>query len=237
MSSPGGKRLSQSAKEPKKSWFKAPLSKSMKNLRDLRGRRASAGSRMVSAPSLVRSPLQSLSPPLSRTHAETSATCVEEAIQGGRRAVRRLLDTERMFQARLDVLREDYLQTLRERNGDWPPRIARDRLYDAVSSVATFDDGFLAELERCAATFPDASFARVFEINIDRMQVYIDYAATWLEVEPLTAQEHMTNAALSLQNVRLVLSLYHSFVCFQFVLFQKFSVADALCKRKSKNVT
>jgi serine/threonine protein kinase len=128
-----------------------------------------------------------------------SHTLAHPLAQYARRAIRRLLESELMFAARLDVLADDYLQTLIDRDIKWPPKSMREQLLFHLHHLAAFSERFADQLRAVVDRFPRKSLAALFEMQRQDMGVFQSYRNYWLANEQFTAPDSMPKKALLLQ--------------------------------------
>jgi hypothetical protein len=97
------------------------------------------------------------------------------------------------------VLKDDYLQTLIDRESKWPPKAARDLLLRHVTAVGQFSERFADLLRRVVAEFPTKSLATLFELQRPNMGVFQAYCDCWLANGELMAADTMPKKARKLQ--------------------------------------
>lgn len=97
------------------------------------------------------------------------------------------------------MLKDDYLQTLIDRESKWPPKAARDLLLRHVTAVGQFSERFADLLRRVVAEFPTKSLATLFELQRPNMGVFQAYCDCWLANGELMAADTMPKKARKLQ--------------------------------------
>lgn len=104
-----------------------------------------------------------------------------------------------MFCARLDVLKDDYLQTLTDRDVKWPPKAVRAQMLVHVIAVSGFSERFAEQLRGVVLKFPQKSLAALFELQRPLMGVFQAYRDYWLAHESEMSPDSMPKKALKLQ--------------------------------------
>jgi tRNA A-37 threonylcarbamoyl transferase component Bud32 len=97
------------------------------------------------------------------------------------------------------VLKDDYLQTLIDRDSKWPPKAARDLLLRHVGAVGQFSERFAESLRKVVAEFPHKSMAALFEMQRPHMGVFQAYCDCWMANGELMAADTMPKKARKLQ--------------------------------------